>query len=146
MERKPIASSTQLIMVLGLAFDRQPADVAGQLAHGWLEPCHGADLWGLERVWSFVRTLMGHREANLRCCRGGSDYRSQNRGNNATPEEGQGCMGIKTKSIGLQAFLIALLMEQLVVKFHDTDCFSAYFSLGNYMKQIPDELSHLTMG
>lgn len=55
-------------------------------------------------------------------------------------------MGIENKSLGLWAFLIALVLEQLVVKFHDTNCFSAYFSLWSYMKQIPDELSHLTMG
>lgn len=54
-------------------------------------------------------------------------------------------MTIENKSLGLRAFLIALLLEQLV-KFRDTNCFSAYFSLGSHVKQIPDELSHLTMG
>lgn len=54
-------------------------------------------------------------------------------------------MGIENKSIRLQAILIVLLLEQLV-KFHDTDSFSFYFSFGGYMKQIPNELSHLTMG
>lgn len=85
MERKPTASSTQLIVFWGLAHAGQPADVAGQLAHGCLGPCHGADPWGLERIWSFVGTLTRHREANLRYCQRGSDYRSQNRGNKATP-------------------------------------------------------------
>lgn len=53
-ERKPVANSTQLIVVLGLASDGLPVNMAGQLVHGWLGPCHGVDPWGLERVWSVV--------------------------------------------------------------------------------------------
>jgi len=102
-------------VVLGLAHAGQPADVADHLAHGWLGPCHGADPWGLERAWSFVQTLTGHREANLRYCQGGSDYRSQNRGKKAAPEEGQASMGIENKSVGLWAFLMAVLLLNFMI-------------------------------
>lgn len=102
--------------------------MAGQLVHGWLGPCHGVDPWGLERVWSVVQTLMGHGEAKLRCCQGGLDQRSHNRDNKATPEEEQASIGVENNSVGVQAFLITLLLEELV-KFHDTNCISAYFSL-----------------
>lgn len=145
MERKSTASSALLMVVLALASAGQPGDLAGQLAHGWLGPCHGTDPYSLERIFSFVWTLMGHGEGKLRCCQSGWDNRSHNRGNKATLEEAQASMGIENKSIRLQAILIVLLLEQLV-KFHDTDCFSSYFSFGGYMKQIPNELSHLTMG
>lgn len=54
---------------------------------------------------------MGHREASLKYSQGGSDYRSLDKGNKATPKEGQASVGIETKSIGLWAFLIALSLE-----------------------------------
>lgn len=98
-------------MVLGLAHAGQLVDVAGQVAHGWLGSHHGADPWNVERDWSFVWALTGHREASLKYSQGGSDYRSLDRGNKATPKEGQASVGLETKSIGLWAFLIALFLE-----------------------------------
>lgn len=61
-----------------------------------------------------------------------------------TSEEGEASIGIENKTVGIWVLLAALLLEQLVEFYINS--FPAYFSLACYMKQIPDQCAHLTIG